>query len=184
MCAQRARFGGSHEINIKEDNTIGGKGSGGPGRSYRLPLMMTKEMQLAHDRYKVAVESPEDFKTGLILLRTGMVVRNVLTAKDLEAMTKRRGKDGDPLVMDEEIDYYVEHGWILDFRKEHQDEQKQQIKQSEEELLNSQLQDVAAQWPPIKEKTRDYWMKVAKEHPELEASQKIIELARLTTTTD
>ncbi len=156
---------------------MGGKGSGGPGRAYRIPLAMTREMQLALNRYKVSVDSPDDFKIALMLLRTGMVARNVLTAKGLETMTQRKGKDGNPLVMDEEINYYVEHGWILDFRKEHRDIQQQQVKQSAKEILVKQLTDVAAQWPPISQKARDYWLKKANKNPTLEPSKKIIALA-------
>lgn len=73
-----------------------------------------------------------------------MVACNVLTTKDLEAMTKRKGKDGNPLVMDDEIDYYVEHGWILDFRKERQDKEEKLAKQSAAEILTAQLNSVIA----------------------------------------
>ncbi|MCW4040400.1 MAG: hypothetical protein NWE83_06580 [Candidatus Bathyarchaeota archaeon] len=157
---------------------MGGKGSGGPGRAYRLPLMMTREMQLAHDRYKVKLETPDDFKIGLLLLRTGMVARNVLTAKELESMMQRKSKDGTPLVMDDEIDFYVAQGWITDFRTEHQHKEALQTKQSEAEILTNMFNEVIPQWHLLQPKAQRAWLKRANENSELEASQHIITLAK------
>jgi hypothetical protein len=140
--------------------------------------MMTREMQLAHDRYKVKLVTPDDFKIGLLLLRTGMVAHNVLTAKDLEAMTKRNGKDGNPLVMDDEIDFYVTQGWITDFRTEHQTQQEVQAKHAEAEILTKQFNQVIPQWNLLQPKAQTAWLKRANENPELKASQQIIALAK------
>jgi hypothetical protein len=137
--------------------------------------MMTREMQLALNRYKVSQDSPDDFKIGLKLLRAGMVAYNVLAEKELETMSKRKGKDGNPLVMDDEIEYYITKGWITDFRTEHQVKKDLETKQSEIEVITKLLNDVAPQFLHLQSpKAQHHWLRIAKEHPELEASQQII----------
>jgi hypothetical protein len=156
---------------------MGGKGSSGPGRSYMLPIALTREMQLAFDIYKVTIGTPDDFKPGLQVFRTGLVALNMLHEDGLESMTKRKGNDQNPLVMDAELDFFVARGWITDFRQEHQDRKELQRKQTGEAVITKMLNDVIPQWTLLQPKAQTHWLKIAQENSTLEASQKIIALA-------
>lgn len=155
---------------------MGGKGSGGPGRSYMLPIALTREMKMAFDKYKVSIGSPDDFKPGLQVFRIGLVALNILQEPGLESMSKRKGRDGNPYVMDDELDFYITRGWINDFRAEHQTQHDLKAQQEGEAVITTMLNKVAPQFIHLQPKAQHHWLKIAHENPTLEASQTIIAL--------
>jgi hypothetical protein len=135
--------------------------------------MMTREMQLAFDTYKVQQQTSDAFPIGLQLMRLALVTVGTLTKEGLASMLKRG------LITDDEIDIYVAKHLIDDFRLERAYQKHQQQHLEEREVLRKRLHDVLQEYHIISSRGRMQWYKIAKEHPELEEAKQIIALAEV-----
>jgi len=148
------------------DKSMGGKKSG-----YRLPLMLTREMQIAHDRLKVKLESADDFPVALQVYRLGLICYDVLSEDELRSMYHRK------LITDDEAQFLLEEGYVNeDFRPV----SKERIHQANEvRILNTQFGDVIKCWDDVmKASTKMHWIREAKKHPDIPNARRLLDIVK------
>lgn len=147
---------------------MGGKGSGG-GRGYSLPLQLTKEMKVAHDRLKVQEDSADDFPIALKIYRAGLIVYGVLDESNLQKMYLRQK------VGDDEAQFLMEKGLTQDFRPV----KVEPLFQSEElAQLNKTFADVITQRESMTMTNLTYYVEKAGKYPMLPNARRLLDVVK------
>ena len=147
---------------------MGGKGSG-----YRIPLTLTKEMRVALTKLAAQESSPTDFRQALKTMRVGMIVYEVLTSQDLQAMYLRN------LIDDDEAQFLIEKGLV---EKDFRPVRIERIHQANElKALNNMYGDILMQWESLKESAKMRHIENARKYPDVPNAVKLLKKCEIAT---
>ena len=143
---------------------------GREGNPYRLPLVLTREMQMGLDKHKVQDETPNDFPIGLKEMRAGQILYGVLDEDALREMYLRG------LIEDDEVLFLMEKCLCKDFRPV-----KVEALRDAEELnrLNRFFGQVADQWDGLTESSKMGHLERAKKYPMLPNAERLVQLVKM-----